>query len=383
MRILCLCAAGRFYGRENVTLSLLNGLSDRGHEVLCLSSSWNDGEFERRLTESSIPYKAIPLGFISKTLSPSALRMTAVQGMRIPELWVKYGNTIKSFKPDVVVHSNLHHLALLLPVLGKQINIFHLHDAFAPTDFHRRLFERFNRRVEAFVAVSKFIAENLKDLGVPANKIKCVPNGVIAGQNGTRNQRLISGQSRNGSLRIGIVGQVAEWKGHEDLVEAVALLNNTDSAFVVRVFGDGSPQFTSSLKSRITRLGLENKFEWMGFVADQHSIYQDMDVCVVPSRFSEPFGLVAAEALHHGIPVIASCKGALPEIVQDGETGYVIEARAPEQLAAKLADLANSSDKRLHLGEAARRYATTFLSADTMVVGFESLMTQLTDGAVL
>lgn len=383
MRVLVVCGAGRRYGKETVTLSLIEGLRKRGHEVMCLTSTWSDGSFESRLNRLPIPNQKLPLGFISKTFAWLAIRMTLDQLRKLPSLWFGYRTCTRKFKPDVVLHSNLHHIVLLWPLLGRYENVFHVHDCFAPTFFYRQLFKVLSRRLSLFVGVSKFVANTLINLGVPKNKITYVLNGIAVSEsicgaedsNGLNHMNNLSGQRE--PIRIGIVGQIGEWKGHEDLIDALCILEEKQEPFVCRIFGGGSPEFAAKLKSRIEAYELTNKVEWMGFVDDRKLIYDGMDVCVVPSRGSEPFGMVAAEALMYGIPVVASRAGGLPEVILDEDCGYLVDTRSPEQIADKIRELSGFSAKRSGIGRIANAQALTVLSANRMIDEMETLFQSL------
>jgi glycosyltransferase involved in cell wall biosynthesis len=379
MKILFVCGAGRVFGREMVTLSLMKGLRERGHEVSCVTSRWSNGEFERRIAALSIPFVALPLGFISKTLSLSALGMTFEQVRKLPSLWVGYKRIKESLKPDVVVHSAFHHTLLLMPLLRNSIDVFHVHDAFAPTRFYRAIFKAFNKRIDAFVGVSRFVANTLRSLELPPAKVHFVLNGITRAQSEDCSKNGNNGISEETSavsnlpLRIGIVGQVAEWKGHEDLVDALHILDKRGEKFVCKIYGDGNEEFTSRLKCQIVNYGLADKVKWMGFVDDRAKIYCNIDVCVTPSRFQEPFGMVAAEAAIFGLPVIATRLGGLPEIVLDQRTGYLIDVNSPEQIAEKFSVLAGSRKTLVEMGRTAVHHTEGTLSEEKMVEGMESL----------
>jgi glycosyltransferase involved in cell wall biosynthesis len=379
MKILVVCGAGKLFGKEAVTLSLMDGLRNRGHEVKCITTIWNEGSFEERLEKLSIPSISLPLGFISKTLSWSAVRMTLEQGMRLPALWRGYRKEIISYRPDIVLHSGFHHVFLLWPLLGGEINVFHVHDAFAPTRFYRQLFKLLSRRIKIFVGVSKFVADSLLCLGLAKGKITFVLNGVDVDEcTCLPVEEKVT--ERTEPIRIGIVGQIDEWKGHEDLIDALHILEDRGQPFLCRIFGEGSPEFALKLVSRINEHKLTEKVEWMGFIDDRNLIYNSIDICVVPSRFPEPFGMVAAEAGLHGLPVVASRRGGLPEVVVNGKTGYVVDAEAPEQLAEKIWLLLNSPEMRIEMGRNGSTYVSTKLNSksmnDKMDELFESLISQ-------
>ena len=107
--------------------------------------------------------------------------------------------------------------------------------------------------------------------------------------------------------------------------------------------------------------------------------YEGIDICAVPSRFSEPFGLVAAEAGARGIPVVATRRGGLPEIVEHGETGYLVEAEAPPELAERLRELVGHPKQRRKMGRAARNRIGQVFSKEQMVNRLESHLLDCVD----
>jgi len=110
-------------------------------------------------------------------------------------------------------------------------------------------------------------------------------------------------------VAIGVVGQIGPWKGHEDLIEALGILKSNNVPFTCKVFGNGENGYVDCLKKRACALGLESDIQWKGFVDRRADIFEGIDICVVPTRSSEPFGMVAAEASFSGVPTIATRSG--------------------------------------------------------------------------
>lgn len=369
MRVLFVCAAGCVYGKELLTLTLMQDLRARGHSVMCINSSWGDPEFEKLLDKEQIANVSAPLGFISKTLTWPAFVMTLDQLRKLPSLWVRYRKTLKQFKPQVVVHSNFHHLLMLWPMLDGT-NVFHVHDCFPDTRFYRRILKFLEKKVCLFVGVSGFVAASLRRLGVDKPRVTHVLNGIAAE---STHGSFDNGRTKR-ALVIGIVGQVRQWKGHGDLIEALRLINDRKLRFVCRIFGDGDQAFIEELKSKIHSYGLEDQVEWIGFVEDRERIYSMIDLCVVPSKAFETFGMVAAEASIRGIPVIATKRGALPEVVIDELTGYLVDVGSAEQIADKLELVIQSEELRNKLGIAAKQHALRNLTSTRMSQQFEEVL---------
>lgn len=380
MKILFVCGAGTVSGREIATLNLMEGLRQRGHDVRCVASTWGDGQFALRLSAQGIKHLSLPLGFISKTLSWSALWMTLDQLRRVPQLWTGFRRYRREFEPDIVVQTNFHHVFMLWPLLNPRNTFFHVHDDFPASKFYRRLLRFLNRRLCAFVAVSQYIAASLIRLGVPPEKVCYVHNGVaideLPGEK-PDNWSAELKKDEGAPVVIGIVGQIGEWKGHDDLVAALGELRKAELPFTCTVFGKGEPEYVNKLKESIEHYGLMTNISYAGFVENTRDIYQSIDICVVPSRCQESFGMVAAEAAFFGAPVVATRRGGLPEIVLDGVTGYLVDAEAPLQLAEKLLLLVQDKTLREQLGRAARAHAQQHFTREQMADRMETVFTRV------
>jgi glycosyltransferase involved in cell wall biosynthesis len=380
MKILFVCGAGYVSGLEVVTLSLIEGLRKRGHDVRCITTTWGDGDFAARLKAKQITYIRLPVGFISKTLTWSAVWMTLDQLRMLPQLWFGYYRYTREFKPDIVVHSNFQHIFLLWLFLNHGRNFFHVHNAFSLTKFYQVLFRILSLRLVCFIGVSMFVADALMKLGIPKNKITFVHNGAdISVSDQSSNiaiSKITAGAAnidRSQVISIGIVGQIGEWKGHDDLFDALCLVKSQDINFVCSVFGRGDTTYIESLKGKLRKCGLADKVHWVGFIHHAEEIFSVLDICVVPSRVQEGFGMVAAEAACFGVPVIATDRGGLSEVVCDGKTGFLVEANSPNQIAEKLGTLIQDQDLRKKIGSAAREWFMAHFTQDKMAEKMEHI----------
>jgi glycosyltransferase involved in cell wall biosynthesis/GT2 family glycosyltransferase len=136
---------------------------------------------------------------------------------------------------------------------------------------------------------------------------------------------------------VGFVGRLERYKGVHVLVEAMASVPGAR----LRLVGDGP--MAAALEAQVQRLGLADRVELQGFVAQEDVAEQlrHLDVLVVPSipneRWTEQFGRVAVEAMAAGVPVVVSRAGALPDVV--GEAGLLVEPDDPAALAAAIRGL--------------------------------------------
>jgi glycosyltransferase involved in cell wall biosynthesis len=158
-------------------------------------------------------------------------------------------------------------------------------------------------------------------------------------------------------LTFGYIGRLAESKGLETLINAFKEISSTNPARL-RIAGKGNPAYVEGLQ----RLAGDAPISFIGH-SDLPSFFDAVDFTVVPSLWHEPLGRVVIESYAHGVPVIASGTGALPEIVTSGQTGYLYNT--PTQLVElmrSMITLPSSSRQALKLN-CERRAAECFTSA--------------------
>jgi glycosyltransferase involved in cell wall biosynthesis len=160
------------------------------------------------------------------------------------------------------------------------------------------------------------------------------------------------------------VGVLSRHKGQDLLVEALADLADRDWQCVLAGSLDRDPDFVKHLQTRITRLGYGHRVRLTGVLtgAALSHAYTTADLLVVPSR-SETYGMTVTEALAHGLPVIATDVGGLPEAfgpTADGTgPGQLIPPGDPAALAAALGDWLGDEDHRHRLRAAVRQRQPT------------------------
>lgn len=369
LRVLVLVGGSYVSGAEIIALESMAGLQARGHEVHCVSNGWNDGDFVSRLEEAGISHDTIKLGFISKHITNlKYLRWTLNALVHLPGAWYKFSQIYDRVNPDVVVVHGTRMAGMIQPLLRPSETVFYVHGDPNPTFFTRRIIDEGGTQGRLYVGVSEYIRSEICDMGVPEERATVIYNGVEVPdeQNGVHTQEGAE------PTTIGIVGQVGAWKGHEDFIEALRLLHEADLDVRGVIVGRGDDEYENTLREHIGQNGLSDVVEWRGYVQNTDEIYGGIDICAVPSRFSEPFGLVAAEAGARGIPVVATRRGGLPEIVEHGETGYLVEAEAPTALADWIATLVQNPGRREKMGRAARLRVRERFSKERMVDQLET-----------
>jgi D-inositol-3-phosphate glycosyltransferase len=164
------------------------------------------------------------------------------------------------------------------------------------------------------------------------------------------------------------VGRIEPLKGIDTLIEAIALMRQTDVRVCLTVIGGdpgASPETINSEMARLQSLreqyGLKDLVTFLGQrgQATLPYYYSAAEAVVVPSHY-ESFGMVALEAMACGTPVVASQVGGLAFLVQDGVTGYTVPVDEPNALADRLTSLVNDRQLKLQMGENAARLAREY-----------------------
>ncbi len=159
-------------------------------------------------------------------------------------------------------------------------------------------------------------------------------------------------------LRILFVGILRESKGLGVLVEACGKLNAAGVPFSLEIMGQSQePEFLAGLQAWISEQNLQDKIRFLGVLTgkEKFAAYARADVFCMPTFFDcETFGIVFVEAMAYGLPVVATRWRGVPSIVDEGETGFVVEIRNPSAVADRLAILADDPDLRRRMGLAGR-----------------------------
>src|SRR5215831_14440491 len=153
--IVIVCGAGYVGGKEMMALELGEGLAHRSVPVSYITSFWHNGDFADRLRRLHLPFRALPIGFFSATLTKECLRMTAEQMWHWPGLLWGYSRILRLQRPAKIIHTNWLHLLLLLPFLSPDRDLFWVHEQIPNLPQYRLVFGWFERRLACFACVSR------------------------------------------------------------------------------------------------------------------------------------------------------------------------------------------------------------------------------------
>jgi glycosyltransferase involved in cell wall biosynthesis len=271
---------------------------------------------------------------------------------------------VKRHKIDVIHSTDRPRDALVATLLSRLTgcpNVIHMHIAWYPE--LGRLTQMGLERCRATLAISQFVRHTLVEGGVPAAKIYTVLNATAPDRFDPRTTpcgrlRADLGLSPETPL-IGIVARVILWKGHRELIQALAGIREQIPDVHLAIVGhedlaaSSGVQFSAELRQLVADLGLKQCVHWVGWRDDAAQVIADLDVVAVPS-WAEPFGLVVTEAMSMQRPLVGCHSGGLPEIVTDGVEGVLVPPRDPAALATALLALLKDPDLRVKMGQRGR-----------------------------
>lgn len=188
---------------------------------------------------------------------------------------------------------------------------------------------------DAIITISSRLEHDLLQRRIaPPDKIRVIELGLDL-------QRFLEVESRCGALRselgipsgstvVGIVGRLVPIKDHNTFLDAAARVAGVCPDVHFAVVGDG--ELRLSLEDRASRLGLSERVHFCGWRSDLPAVYADLDLVVVSSlNEGTPVSLIEAAAA--GRPTIATRVGGVPDLIDDGRTGMLVDPGSPEQLS--------------------------------------------------
>lgn len=237
---------------------------------------------------------------------------------------------------------------------------------------HRRL----SKQVSAVVGVSRFILDRHLEQGyfrdVPIRRvIHNARDGVELGVATTPSTSV-----PRQAIRFGFIGSINKAKGLEYLLKTFSQLNDLKAELWIA--GNGKTDYERTIKSCYQ----SPQVHFIGRVAPR-DFYPKVDVVIVPSLWNEPLGMVVAEALAFGKPVIGSRRGGIPEMIRDRENGILFDPDQPGELLAAMECLGKDSGIRHRMSEVARISAQPFLNREAWVARYLDLYKEVTGDSSL
>ena len=370
-----------FGGAEVQVLSLMEGLLKRGHAVAFLGSC---PTLLEECKKRNIPSAELDIG------SPPVTKWNAISFYwRKKKMSRLLKEAIQQFSGlDAVIMLSLSEKLLLTPLLQySNTRVFWLeHDRVGrwlkQNPWLHKLRE-LSKKVTTIV-VSELSKKIYVKLGWPTEKVIAIPNGIDPDRFST-NQKLKTnslrpafapasageqgyGRQENQKLHIGCVSRLTQDKGVDLLIEIAKDFPDTQLTIV----GTGRDEKSIKLKANSLRQGYgrqENQklINIVPRVEDLGKFYSSLDVLVLPSREHDPFGLVAAEAMMLGVPVVVTDACGIADYLANGKDAVIVKADSAQALKEGIKAALSSSS----LGEDGKHAAMEKFTVERMVDEYE------------
>lgn len=338
-------------GMERMLLQLATAQQEAGHRVSVLAL--RAGPLEQEAADRSIRAKVLGSGTGRFARSLEALRF----------FWAE--------RPDIVhVHNPTSlHYAVLSKLVSRAAIVVTIH---GDQDTHARLGSTFEWGLTSAAVIVSHAAGKTLRLPSHAGRLIVVHNGIAAAAANEQHRADARTELSAGDSCVGIlVARIDGRKGHSTLLKSIRALDELGGALKLWIAGDGSER--TAVESQAAQLGLgQDRVRFLGRRSDIDRLLNAADFFVLPSDI-EGLPLSILEAMAHGLPIIASNVGGVPEIIHHDLNGLLVPAGDHAALAAAIRRVATDPVLRRRLGDAARERANTTFSLSTMVHKYDEV----------
>jgi glycosyltransferase involved in cell wall biosynthesis len=340
-------------GGQNQALLILKGLHERGPAAELVAAK---GSALGQRAEAA----GVPVHYVSRGL----FRIPAARKTR---------ELLRSGRFDLVHANEAHAVTAAWLALGGERSSSAVPFVISrrvgyPIGKSRVALARYNRAAR-IVANSKWVAEQAAACGIPRDKLTVVYEGAEIPPRLTPEQKQAARThwkiSPHAPL-LGCVGVLSPDKGQEWLIRALVQVHREFPEAKLLLAGDGPCRKRLEVLAR--ELGIADAVLFAGFVADVESVYAALDVFLLPSFF-EALNNSLLAAMAYEIPSIAFNRGALGEIIEDGQSGLLVSGPDVSEISSTIMRLLRGSQLAHQLGESGRTRVEQHFSADKMVDG--------------
>ena len=354
---------------------LTEGLRKRGYETTLVAGSLARGEDSMAFVADERGVDVVRIDELGREISPVR---DLIATLRLARL-------IRRERPDIL-HTHTAKAGTVGRVAARLagrrrppivVHTFHGHVLRGYFGRARSLLFRFLERwlathTTALIAVSPQVRDDLVALGIaPRERFVVIRLGielderVAAEQNGRLESRRYLGIPE-GRFAVGWIGRMTAVKRTDDVLVAFKRVRDSGVDACLCMVGDGPDR--PQLEQRAHELGVVRDTLFLGYQEDVAQFYAAFDALVLPSS-NEGTPVSAIEALAAGRPVVATRVGGVPDVVREGEDGFLVESGDTDELADRLVRLARDPRLRAQMGKRGRervlpRYAVARLVED-------------------
>jgi len=256
--------------------------------------------------------------------------------------------------------------------------VYHLHNkgiSKRQTNKVLRFFYQFVFKGADVILLSSYLYKDIETF-VPLSRVHICPNGI---EDSFTNLKPRLASSEN-PVKILFLSNLIESKGVTVLLDACVILQKKGINFECNFVGAEGDINAILLDEKVKQHGMENKVKYLGrkFGQDKQAVLADADIFAFPTYYSnECFPLVLLEAMSANIAVVSTFEGGIPDIIEDGVTGFLVPQRDAEIMAEKLEELIKNPTLRLQMGKAGRQKFETEFTLDIFEHKLQAILQQI------
>ncbi|MBI5788300.1 MAG: glycosyltransferase [Candidatus Schekmanbacteria bacterium] len=288
---------------------------------------------------------------------------------------LSFSKFVKEQKIDII-HAYLYKANIFGTLVAKNVGIpviISNRNVNSLMRFREKLIhKKISALADKITAVSDEVKSQDLELGIPADKIITIYNGVEI-----PNRQLVDIPNKKRELGlnsddvvIGTVANLAPRKGHKYLLEAAAKIIAVKPSVKFLLIGDGG--LKQELLETARNLKLGKNVIFAGHREDVAELLAVMDIFVLPS-LGEGMSNALLEAMAAGLPCVATNVGGNPEVVQDGVTGFIVPPKEPDKIAEAVCRLLADKQMALALGMKGKKRVMSKFTVREMVLQMERL----------
>jgi len=314
-------------GTEIATYNLADHLTRRGHEVHIITSH-----------DVGLPELSEENGFYVHRIAWPKIRFIG-----IGTFWVRIFLKIREIRPDIV-HAQSLGIAIPALISKRMLSIPYVvwgqgTDIYLPERFTQMTSRLILQNADATLALTEGMKRKMQE--ICEREVSVVPNGI----NLERFSSSSEDKKGSSAKTIIFVGRLHPVKGIQYLIEAMAIVHQEMPDVKLVIVGDGVER--SRLEELAERLNLDGCIQFAGQISQERipRVMHQADVFAL-SSLTEGLPVVLLEAMAAGLPIVATNVGGIPDIVEEGVNGYLVNAKNPDEISNRLLILLQGDEMR-------------------------------------
>lgn len=390
MNVLLVCGNDHYYGSAKAAINLLKYANEHCEDVRYIVLTQTRGAINDLCDGMGIENYVTGHAYACVAPEGGRLRNTVKHLAKKALVTAKNNRAVSRIEKLIdlnmidVIHTNIDRDIIGCTLAQKYAipHVMHLRE-FATGHYnveplYEGQYEEYNRLVDRYIAISKAVGQNWQEIGLDAEKIKVVYDGIDVDRVQQREGSAVEAAAEAAAveenaagesaaevaaapqprkLRLVMCGDVSSLKGQDQAIRALALIKDASvrKNITLDVFGEvhSEKAYMGDMQRIIEGSGLTGNVVFRGYSSQLASLLKGYDCGIVCSR-REGFGLATAEFMAAGLAVIASDTGANSELIEDGVSGLIYHYQDVADLSAKIETLYKDPGKLDSFGRSAR-----------------------------